>query len=82
MSDTSILQRLRDILRETSEEDRDWDQVDGATTIESLGVDSLSILDLLYDIEQEFGVSVAGSEVVNLRTVGEIETLLKDRGAQ
>ena len=81
MSDTSILQRLRDILRETSEEDRDWDQVDGATTIESLGVDSLSILDLLYDIDHEFDIHLEAAEVIDARTVGDIAALLKQRGA-
>lgn len=82
MSEPTVLQRLRDILEASAEEDRDWSQVDRTTTIESLGVDSLSILDLLYDIEQEFGISLSGSDVVSIQTVGEIEALLVERGAQ
>ncbi len=81
MSEPTVLQRLRDILEASAEEDRDWSQVDRTTTIESLGVDSLSILDLLYDIEQEFGISLSGSDVVSIQTVGEIEALLVERGA-
>ena len=81
MSDEEIIGRLRDILRENSAEERDWDQVDGDTTIESLGIDSLSILDLLYDIDQDFGIHLEGSEVIDVRTVGEIAALLKQRGA-
>lgn len=82
MSDLSaIIDRLRDILQESSEEDRDWSQVGGDTTIESLGFDSLSILDLLYDVDQEFKIHLEASEVIDLRTVGEIASLLKERGA-
>ena len=82
MSDTeAIIDRLRDILRESSEEDRDWDAVDGDTTIESLGFDSLTILDLLYDVDQEFDIHLEAAEVIDLTTVGEIAALLKERGA-
>ena len=81
MSDEKIIHRLRDILRENSAEEQAWDQVDGSTTIESLGIDSLSILDLLYDIDQEFDIHLEGSEVMDTRTVGEIAALLKQRGA-
>ncbi len=81
MSDEAIIHRLRDILRDNAAEEQAWDQVDGNTTIESLGIDSLSILDLLYDIDQEFEIHLEGSEVMDTRTVGEIAALLKQRGA-
>ncbi len=82
MSDNdAIIGRLRDILRESSEEDRDWDAVGADTTIESLGFDSLTILDLLYDVDQEFEIHLEAAEVIDLSTVGEIAALLKERGA-
>ena len=82
MSDIeTIIGRLRAILEESSEEDRDWKEVGTDTSIESLGFDSLSILDLLYDVDQEFDIHLEASEVIDLRTVGEIATLLKERGA-
>ena len=81
MSDESIIKRLRDIVRESSTEDRDWDQVNAETTIESLGFDSLSILDLLYDVDQEFDIHLEAAEVMETRTVGDIAELLKQRGA-
>ena len=59
MSDQEIIEKLRDILRDNAMEERDWDQVDGDTTFESIGIDSLSILDLLYDVDQVFGQSWA-----------------------
>ena len=82
MSDEeTIIGRLRGILRESSEEERDWDEVGAETTIESLGFDSLSILDLLYDVDQEFDIHLEATEVIDLSTVGEIAALLKERGA-
>ncbi len=81
MSDEAIISRLRDIVRESSEEERDWDTVGADTTIESLGFDSLTILDLLYDVDQEFGIHLEAAEVIDMKTVGEIADLLKERGA-
>ena len=82
MSDlNAIIDRLRDLLRESSEEDLDWDQIGAETTIESLGIDSLSILDLLYDVDQEFDIHLEAAEVIDKRTLGEIAELLKERGA-
>jgi len=80
-NDDPILARLRVILQESSAEERDWDAIAGDTTIESLGFDSLSILDLLYDLDQEFGIHLEAADVVDIRTIGEIAALLKQRGA-
>jgi acyl carrier protein len=77
MNDTSIIARLRTLLRSSSVEDRDWDSVDETTTIESLGFDSLSMLDLLYEVEMEFGVKLEVKKVLATRTVGEVVDLLK-----
>ena len=76
-----ILERLRDVLRDSAVEERDWDAVAPETTIESLGFDSLTILDVLYDVEEEFGVALEPKQVVKTRTVGEIVGLLQQNGA-
>jgi acyl carrier protein len=80
MNDEAIIIRLRNLLRESSVEDRDWESVDADTTIESLGFDSLTVLDLLYDVEQEFGVVLEAQEVIGAQTMGEIVRLLQERG--
>jgi acyl carrier protein len=76
MNDTSIITRLRAILRECSVEERDWDDVDETATIESLGFDSLSFLDVLYEVEMEFGIKLDAKEVVSAKTVGDVVDLL------
>ena len=81
MSDDPIITKLREVLKDASTEERDWEAVDADTTIESLGFDSLSILDLLYDVEEQLGVHLEASDVVDARTVGDIAHLLRERGA-
>lgn len=39
--------------------------------IEDIGLNSYDFMCMLGDIEDEFGISVDESEIVNLRTVGE-----------
>lgn len=78
---SEILGRLRDVLRDSAVEERDWDAVASETTIESLGFDSLTILDVLYDVEEEFGIALEPKQVVKTRTVGEIVGLLRQHGA-
>lgn len=80
-SPREILGRLRDVLRDSAIEERDWDAVAPETTIESLGFDSLTILDVLYDVEEEFGIALEPKQVVKARTVGEIVGLLRQHGA-
>lgn len=85
MSDNSkqekIIGQLRGILEESATTELDWDTIDPNTTIESLGLDSLTILDLLYDIEEVIGVHLEAKEVLNITTLGEIVDLLIKNGA-
>ncbi len=85
MSDNSkeeiILGQLRGILEESATTEPDWDNFGRSTTIESLGLDSLTILDLLYDIEEVIGVHLEAKEVLNITTLGELVDLLIKNGA-
>ena len=85
MSETSkeeiIIGQLRGILEESSVKDQDWDVFGAATTIEDIGLDSLTILDLLYDIEEVIGVHLEAKQVLKISTVGEIVSLLIAEGA-
>ena len=78
---SEILARLRNVLRDSAVEEHDWDAVGPETPIESLGFDSLTILDVLYDVEEEFGIALDPKQVVKTRTIGEIIALLQQNGA-
>ena len=54
----------------------DTKSADGATELATLGVDSLSLLELLFEIEEKFGVKV-DEDTPPPKTCGELVTLIE-----
>jgi len=81
MTKDEIIENLRQTMKQSSEAEVDWDAVTGASTIESLGFDSLSILDLIYDIQQEFNLEFDAEELVNVKDVDALAQFLQSKGA-
>ena len=77
METDQIIERLRGIMERTSKAAVDWKAVNGSTPIASLGFDSLSILDLIYDIQQEFGIEFEAEQMVGVKTVSQLADFLK-----
>jgi acyl carrier protein len=50
-------------------------------TFEALDVDSLDLVELAQIVDDEFGVELAGDDVKDLRTVGEVIDLVVERAA-
>jgi acyl carrier protein len=48
-------------------------QLDAATPLDSLGIDSLSFVEFMYKIEEEFGVSVADEHLKGIKTLRDLE---------
>lgn len=53
-------------------ENVDISKITAASQFGELGLDSMDTVQLLFDAEEEFGVSFDGDEVKNLRSVGDI----------
>ncbi len=68
-------------MKTSSQEEVDWDVVVPDSTIDGLGFDSLSILDLTYDIQQEFQVEFEAEEMVKVATVKDMIEFLKAKSA-
>ncbi len=79
MDTNQITERLRGIMEKTSKATVDWSAVNGSTAIASLGFDSLSILDLIYDIQQEFGLEFEAEQMVGVKTVSQLAEFLKSK---
>ena len=79
MTDNDILLKLRHVMKQSSPEKVDWNSVTPASPIESLGFDSLTILDLVYDIQQEFGIEFEAEGLAAVRTVGDLVNFLKSK---
>ncbi len=64
-------------MKQSSQAKVDWEAVRTDSTIASLGFDSLTILDLVYDIQQEFRVEFEAEKLAGVRTVGDLIAFLK-----
>ncbi len=76
-----IRQRLEGVMEQSSAEDVAWSTVTDETTIESFGFDSLSVLDLLFDLEQEFSIVIEAEEMLNIKSVGDLLDFLGERAS-
>jgi len=81
MTNEEILQRLRQVMKRTSQQKTEWEGVTEASAIAGLGFDSLAVLDLIYDVQQEFGVEFDAEEMTRVKTVGDLIAFLKTKGA-
>jgi acyl carrier protein len=54
-------------------------EIDREATFEALDVDSLDLAELAQIVEERFGVELRGSDVANVKTVGDAVTLIADR---
>lgn len=81
MTRQEIVEKLRALMKSASREKVDWDKVTEQSDIRTLGFDSLSILDLVYDIQQSFGAEFDAEELAGVKTVADLVSFLEKRVA-
>ena len=79
MKRKTIMESLGRVIEESSAEGLDSSGLTEETELESLGFDSLSVLDLIFDVEQETGVEMAPKDVLGMRTMGDLVTYIDVR---
>ena len=47
--------------------------LDPAAPLDSLGIDSLSFIEFMFKVEDEFGVSVSDEELKTIKTLSDLE---------
>ncbi len=47
--------------------------LDPAAPLDSLGIDSLSFIEFMFKIEEEFGVSVSDEDLRSIKTLADLE---------
>ncbi len=47
--------------------------LDPAAPLDALGIDSLSFIEFMFKVEEEFGVSVSDDELKNIKTLADLE---------
>lgn len=78
MTREKIMDTLRNIVGQASTEPVDTENIIEDTTIGELGFDSLSVLDLIYDVQQSFGLDFEVQELVAINSVGELIDFLEE----
>lgn len=76
---TTLDERLRDVFEELFP-DAEVALSDTTTADDIEGWDSLMHINLMYRVEQEFGVQFQGDEMAALADVGELKALLRAKG--
>jgi acyl carrier protein len=79
MSRSEILKRLVSVIAESSSVPIEAAGVTEATSLEYFSVDSLRLIDLIFDVEQEFGVKLNAEQLTGMRTMGDLVTHLESR---
>lgn len=54
------------------------EKITSADTFDDLYVDSLDLIEIIIECEQEFGYPIKDDKVQNLKTVGDLVNLIKD----
>lgn len=75
MSAPSIFDQVAKILRDTTGATRD--QIRRDTVLKELRLDSLDQVELVMELEDVFGIDVLDREAESLRTVADIEALVR-----
>jgi acyl carrier protein len=78
MDRQETLARLGRVIEESSAEEIDWSTVTEEATVESFGFDSLAVLDLIFDLKQEFGVRIPVEDMLKIQTAGELISYLHE----
>jgi acyl carrier protein len=52
----------------------DPDGLDPKAPLDSLGIDSLSFIEFMFKVEEEFGVSVSDEELRRIKTFADLES--------
>lgn len=57
----------------TQEFSIDAGKLDAAASLDSLGIDSLSFIEFMFKVEEEFGVSVSDEDLKGIKTLADLE---------
>lgn len=82
MENEKIFKELKEIMAKLLK--RSYDEIDKKARIDSklrddLGIDSLESLDFLSAIEKGFSVEVKDSEIMELQTVADVISLIREK---
>lgn len=79
MTRDEIIEGLRELLKQQKQVRVDPGSIGLESRIDSLGFDSLSILDFIYDVEDRFQVQTQMGDLVQMERVGDLVKYIETR---
>jgi acyl carrier protein len=79
MTRNEILTQLKHAMKQSAKEAVNWDDITEDTKIAGIGFDSLSILDLIYDVQQVFEIEFEAEELAGVKTVGQLVSFMEKK---
>ena len=79
MTRADIIGKLRALIQNTKIQSAKVLEATEATAFADLGFDSLAMLDLVWEVEDAFGIQIDDSELVELKTVGQLLDLIEKK---
>ncbi len=74
-----IFEKVKELIADRLDvEDKDGISEDSSIT-DDLGADSLDVVDLVMDIEENFNIEIPEDQVENIKTVGDIVKYIEDK---
>ncbi len=70
-----MFEEVRKIIAELLE--LDPDEITMESTWGDLGIDSLDVVDTIYDLESTFGIKLPDDELEDIRTIGDLASLVQ-----
>lgn len=74
---TDIAERVRNIVAERLNVNPE--EITLETTFEDLGADSLDVMDLIMELEQEFDIEIPDEDAENIRTIEDTINYIQSR---
>ena len=72
-----VFEKVKAILSEQF--DVEEDSITAETTLaDDLGADSLDVVELMMDLEEQFGITISDEEAMKLSTIGDIVKYIDD----
>jgi len=78
MSEVDVLAMFNTIARQV-EKGKDLPAITRESKITALGIDSVSMMEIIGVMEDELDVSIPDEKLARLQTVGDIETVIREQ---
>ncbi len=79
MTREEVFSKVKDLLAQSIGEDKADSITEDALLMDDLGLDSLETMDLIMNLESEFGISIPDEDIEKIKTVGDVVNYIMEK---